>query len=78
MSARWRTVHRPKQWSVLLSGAGNPSRSTLDVREVVVELAQVVVPLVVHSGEDAAAGQLGEILGGTKGKLSGTTGVTGG
>lgn len=43
---------------------------------MVVELAQVVVPFVVHSRKDAAAGELGEILGGTKGKLSGTTGVT--
>lgn len=46
------------------------SRSALDVREVVVELPQVVEPLVVYGREDAAAGQLGEILGGEKGDAS--------
>lgn len=59
----------------ILRGAENSSCSALDVRQVVVELPKVVVPLVVHSGEDAAAGQLGEILG-TKGKGSGTAGIT--
>lgn len=59
----------------ILSGAEDSSRSVLDIGEVVVELPQVVVPLVVHSGEDAAAGQLGEILG-TQGKGSGMAGIT--
>lgn len=36
--------------------------SCLDVWEVVVELAQVVVFLIVQSGKDAAAGQLWQIL----------------
>lgn len=47
-----------------------------DVGEVVVELAQVGPP-VVHGREDAAAGQLGEILGGEKGKVSAGAGKTG-
>lgn len=48
-----------------------PRGPPLDVGEVVVELPQVVVPLILYSREDAAAaGQLGEILGGEKGKLS--------
>lgn len=39
---------------------------TLNVGQVVVELAQVVVPLVVHHWEDGAAGQLWQILQGGK------------
>lgn len=38
----------------------------LNVGQVVVELAQVVVPLVVHHWEDGAAGQLWQILQGGK------------
>lgn len=53
------------------------SRLDLDVWEVVVELAQVVEPLVVYGREDAAAGQLGEILGGEKGDVSAGPGKTG-
>lgn len=41
---------------------------TLNVGQVVVELAQVVVPLVVHHREDGAAGQLWQILQGEKKK----------
>lgn len=39
---------------------------TLNVGQVVVELAQVVVPLVVHHWENGAAGQLWQILQGGK------------
>lgn len=42
----------------------------LDVGEVVVELAEVVVPLTVHSWKDAAAGQLWQILDGERWSLN--------
>lgn len=49
--------------SAVLHSAGAAAAAGLDVREVVVELAQVVVvPLSVHSWKDAAAGQLWQIL----------------